>query len=88
MRPYRIFVYDHTEELYEILRIMENQGWHHLGEAGEANKAYRSCASMCAEMTLRRQWYDYVKAPHPKTGFAPTVQVDGQYNQLDGGTDG
>jgi len=61
MRSYRRFVAYMGDAVLEVLRVMEDEGWHHEGVDSEPAKAYTLTMAMLHELAERAKHYVHEK---------------------------
>ncbi len=55
MRSYRKFLAGTGDTLLDVLRVMENEGWHH--QTSSVGAAYQEVVKILEEITERARWY-------------------------------
>ena len=63
--PYRVFLVQFLEAQTELVRILENEGWHHTGDGTETYKAYLISVKAGDVLYEKLRYYDYVKSKRP-----------------------
>ncbi len=56
-KGYIQFLEDIQDDLAELLRVSEDEGWHHLDIADDRSKCYTRLLTWMDEVEDRRRWY-------------------------------
>ncbi len=61
MRTFSAFIHELEEELFDMVRVVEGLGWHHLPTESPEFLHYLRLLTWVEEVAARRQRYDYIK---------------------------